>query len=66
LLKSGYAADVVIFDPQQILDLSTFEKPHAYSTGMYYVIVNGQITVDEQKHNGTRAGQLLYGPGKSK
>ena len=66
LLKSGYAADVVIFDPQQIIDLSTFEKPHAYSTGMYYVIVNGQITVDEQKHNGTRAGQLLYGPGKSK
>ena len=66
LVKSGYAADLVIFDPQQILDLSTFDKPHAYSTGMYYVIVNGQITVDEQKHNGTRAGQLLYGPGKSK
>jgi N-acyl-D-amino-acid deacylase len=64
LLKEGYAADIVIFDDQKVKDLSTFEKPHAYSTGFHYVIVNGVITVENEKHNGNRAGKALYGPGK--
>lgn len=66
LLQSGMAADIVIFDEQKVIDLSSFEKPHAYSIGFEYVIVNGKITVDQQKHNGTRAGKILYGPGKLK
>jgi N-acyl-D-amino-acid deacylase len=65
-LQVGYAADVLVFDENEVLDLSTFDKPHAYSVGMHYVIVNGKITVDNQKHIGTRAGQILYGPGKLK
>jgi N-acyl-D-amino-acid deacylase len=63
LLKEGYAADIVIFDENKVNDNSTFEKPHAYSEGFHYVIVNGKLTVDDNKHNGTRAGQALYGPG---
>ena len=63
MLKKGYAADIVIFDENRVSDLSTFEKPHAYSVGFVYVIVNGKLTVDDKKHNGTRAGKALYGPG---
>lgn len=65
LLKPGYAADIVVFDENEVRDLSTFEKPHAYSIGFQYVLVNGKITVDNQVHNGTRAGMALYGPGKT-
>jgi N-acyl-D-amino-acid deacylase len=61
MLKEGMAADVVIFDENVVGDLSTFQKPHAYSTGFSYVIVNGQLTVEEGKHNGTRGGVVLKG-----
>lgn len=66
LLKEGYAADIVIFDEKEVKDISTFEKPHAYSKGFHYVLVNGEITVDNEKHTGTRAGKALYGPGVKK
>ncbi len=63
LLRVGYAADILIFDEKEVQDVSTFEKPHAYSKGFHYVIVNGVVTVDNEKHTGARAGQPLYGPG---
>ena len=66
LIKEGMAADIVIFDEKQVQDVSTYENPHAYSKGFYYVIVNGVLTVDNEKHNGARAGHALYGPGISK
>ncbi len=59
LLKVGYAADIVVFDENKVADLSTYNQPHQYSTGFSYVLVNGQITVDEGKHNGTKAGTTL-------
>jgi N-acyl-D-amino-acid deacylase len=64
LLKEGMAADIVVFDADEVTDVSTFTKPHAYSIGFKYVLVNGQLTVDNAIHNGTRAGKSLYGPGK--
>jgi N-acyl-D-amino-acid deacylase len=63
LLRMGYAADIVIFDEKEVADISTFENPHAYSKGFHYVIVNGVLTVENEKHNGMRAGKALYGPG---
>ena len=63
LLREGYAADVVIFDENEVEDLSTYDKPHAYSKGFKYVIVNGQLVVEDEKHLGTRSGRALYGPG---
>lgn len=63
LLREGFAADILVFDEKTVKDLSTFDKPHAYSTGFKYVIVNGVLTVENEKHLGVRAGQALYGPG---
>jgi N-acyl-D-amino-acid deacylase len=59
LLREGMAADIVIFDEQQVQDMSTFEKPHAYSRGFHFVIVNGVLTVENEKHLGVRAGISL-------
>jgi N-acyl-D-amino-acid deacylase len=59
LLREGMAADIVIFDEQQVNDQSTYEKPHQYSTGFRYVIVNGQLTISDGKHNDVRAGRAL-------
>lgn len=65
LLKEGYAADIVIFDAATVQDVSTFDKPHAYSTGFKFVIVNGALTVENEKHTGARMGKALYGRGAS-
>lgn len=66
LLKEGMAADIIIFDENEVKDVSTFEKPHAYSKGFHFVIVNGVLTVNYEKHLGVRAGKALYGPGTVK
>lgn len=63
LLKEGMAADIVIFDAQEVKDISTFAKPHAYSKGFHYVIVNGIMVVENEKHTGARTGKAIYGPG---
>jgi N-acyl-D-amino-acid deacylase len=63
LIKEGMAADIVIFDENTVKDVSTFEKPHAYSKGFHYVIVNGVLTAEKEQHTGARAGRALFGPG---
>ncbi len=63
LLRPGMYADIVAFDASTVKDESTFEHPHAYSTGFKYVLVNGSLTVDNFKHIGTRKGVILHGPG---
>jgi N-acyl-D-amino-acid deacylase len=63
LLKEGMAADIVIFDPATVSDKATFEKPHQYSVGFQFVLVNGKLVVENGKHNGTRSGVSLKGPG---
>ncbi|HYC85843.1 MAG TPA: D-aminoacylase [Chryseosolibacter sp.] len=63
LLREGFAADVVVFDEKTVGDLSTFQQPHAYSSGFRFVIVNGVVTLEDNKHTGARAGTILYGPG---
>jgi N-acyl-D-amino-acid deacylase len=65
LIREGLAADIVIFNENEVQDLSTYEKPHAYSTGFRYVIVNGKLTVENGAHTGVRNGKALYGPGYS-
>lgn len=62
LLKEGMAADIVIFDDKTVSDHATFDNPHQYSTGFHYVLVNGQVVVDNSKHTKARSGVALYGP----
>lgn len=63
LLREGFAADIVIFDEKEVKDLSTYENPHVYSKGFKYVLVNGQMVVENEKHLGTKSGKALHGPG---
>ncbi len=64
LLKEGYFADVVIFDPKTIADTATFEKPHQYALGMKHVFVNGVQVLKDGEHTGNKSGRALWGPGK--
>jgi len=66
LLKEGMAADIVIFDLNEIADKATFEKPHQFSAGFHFVLVNGQLVIENGKHIGTKSGMTLKGPGFNK
>jgi N-acyl-D-amino-acid deacylase len=66
VLKQGFLADVVVFDSQAIRDKATFENPHQYAVGVNYVLVNGQVVLDNGQHTGVRSGRALWGPGKKK
>ncbi|NPV46676.1 MAG: D-aminoacylase [Armatimonadetes bacterium] len=59
LVREGFAADLVVFDPSTIADQATFESPHQYPVGIKLVVVNGQITVQDDRHTGASAGRLL-------
>lgn len=62
-LQAGYYADVVVFDPATIADHSTFAEPHAYSTGVRDVFVNGVQVLRDGDHTGATPGQVVRGPG---
>ena len=62
LVREGMAADLVVFDENTVSDQSTFNHPHAYSTGFAFVLVNGVITLEYGKHTGARNGAILKGP----
>ena len=62
-LKEGLFADVVVFDPEAIIDHATFEEPHQLSQGMEYVLVNGVVVVRQGAHTGEKPGRIVRGPG---
>ena len=64
LLREGMAADIVVFDAAAVTDKATYADPHQYSEGFRFVVVNGQVVVDNGQHTGARPGTVLYGPGK--
>ncbi|HSR59859.1 MAG TPA: D-aminoacylase [Robiginitalea sp.] len=66
LLREGYYADVVVFDPQTIQDRATFESPHQYATGVDHVFVNGVQVLDGGTHTGATPGRFVKGPGALK
>lgn len=65
LLRPGYAADIVLFDEKTVSDQATYEQPHAYTTGISWVLVNGTTVVENNKHTGQRPGQVLLGAGSA-
>ncbi len=65
MIREGMAADIVVFNEAEVTDHATFENPHQFSTGFKYILVNGQLVIDEGKHKGTRSGRALFGPAYS-
>ncbi len=65
-LKKGYYADIVVFDPKQIMDQATFDNPHQYSTGVIHVFVNGTQVLKAGEHTGALPGKTIRGPGYKK
>ena len=66
LLKAGYFADVVVFDPNEIQDLATFENPMQYATGVEQVFVNGAQVLENGGFTGAMPGKFVKGPGYQK
>lgn len=63
MLREGYFADVVVFDPARIQDHATYEKPHQYATGVRHVFVNGVPVLKDGEHTGAKPGRVVRGPG---
>ena len=58
-IEKGYFADIVVFDPESIIDCSTYDDPCQFPIGIPYVVVNGQVAVDRQRCTGVLAGQAV-------
>ena len=63
LLREGFYADIVVFDPATIIDKATYDKPHQFSEGIAYVFVNGEAVLDEGTITDARSGMIVRGPG---
>jgi N-acyl-D-amino-acid deacylase len=62
-LAPGNFADVVVFNPDSIIDHATFDQPHQYSTGVVHVFVNGTQVLKDGEHTGALPGRVVRGPG---
>jgi len=68
ILREGMCADIVVFDPADVSEKAVYpgaknRKPHAYPTGIPYVLVNGTVVIDNGEHTGALPGKVLRGPG---
>ena len=59
VLRTGYYADIIAFDPDSVADRATYREPTLLAAGMKYVLVNGTLAVDQGKFTGARAGKAL-------
>jgi N-acyl-D-amino-acid deacylase len=63
LLKRGYFADVVVFDPAHVEDHATYQEPQQFATGVQQVFVNGVQVIKNGDHTGAMPGRVVRGPG---
>jgi N-acyl-D-amino-acid deacylase len=63
MIREGFAADIVIFDENTIIDQATFDKPHQYPLGISYVLVNGMLVLANNQMSEARPGMALRGAG---
>jgi N-acyl-D-amino-acid deacylase len=63
LIHEGYAADLVLFDPDTVADTATFDEPRQRATGIPYVLVNGIPVIDDGTHTGALPGHSIRNPG---
>ena len=62
-LAPGFYADVVVFNPDSVMDHATFDRPHQYSTGVRHVFVNGVQVLRDGEHTNAKPGRVVRGPG---
>ncbi|MHA2305711.1 MAG: N-acyl-D-amino-acid deacylase family protein [Candidatus Hodarchaeales archaeon] len=59
ILRRGAWADIVLFNPKTVIDLATYENPHQFPKGVHYVLVNGQIVVDDEEFTNKLPGVVV-------
>jgi N-acyl-D-amino-acid deacylase len=59
VLQAGNYADMVVFNPDKIIDKATWADPHQYPAGVSTVLINGEIVIDQEKHTGKLPGMIL-------
>jgi N-acyl-D-aspartate/D-glutamate deacylase len=59
IIKEGFHADILIFDPNDIKDKATYANPRKYPEGIKYVFVNGRIVAENGKLTGVKSGKIL-------
>jgi N-acyl-D-amino-acid deacylase len=59
ILRENFFADIVVFNPDEIIDRATFVNPHQFPAGIAYVIVNGKIAVENNRHTGALSGMVI-------
>jgi N-acyl-D-amino-acid deacylase len=59
LLRDGFRADLVVFDPATVASNATYDEPRRFPSGIEQVIVNGVIVVENGRHTGATPGQVL-------
>ncbi|MGB7296943.1 MAG: D-aminoacylase [Candidatus Aminicenantales bacterium] len=64
IIRETAFADLVVFDADRILDTATYTEPEQYPTGIDYVLVNGRVVIDHDRHTGALPGRFLLGPGR--
>jgi len=62
-LTPGFFADIVVFNPNGIVDHATYKDSHRFSSGVMHVLVNGQPVIKEGEHTGATPGRVVRGPG---
>ena len=62
LIREGMCADIVMFNPDTVIDKATFEDAHQFPEGILHVIVNGVMVVENNKQNRRRPGKVLRRP----
>jgi len=65
LLREGYWADLVVFDPATAADRGTYDRPAQYPTGIVHVLVNGVPVIRNGEHTGAKPGKIVYGGGRT-
>jgi N-acyl-D-amino-acid deacylase len=59
VIRPGFAADLVVFEPAAVSDRATYDNPHQYPKGISHVLVNGQFVIRDANHTGAKPGIVI-------
>ena len=59
LIKVGYWADIVVFEPETVADTASYLDPYKYPVGIGHVLVNGVPVINDGEHTGSLPGKVL-------